>query len=119
MLFFPRKINFRWEGKEDKEKVGKNTFQIDIIFPLKKANLKQCSFEIFYGCYHSDEISDVELNSLTYYHNYKCYLEQNNIIISFKSLKDKSILYLNNNKWIIDKEIDSKTINNSFEDILN
>jgi len=88
LQFFPRKINFRLECKGDIEKDVKNKFQIDIIFPFKKANLTQCSFERFNGCYLSDEISDVEGNSLTYYHNYICYLEQNNFIISIKSLKD-------------------------------
>lgn len=88
LQFFPRKINFRLECKGDIEKDGKNKFQIDIIFPFRKVNLKQCSFERFNGCYLSDEISDVEGNSLTYYHSYICYLEQNNFIISVKSLKD-------------------------------
>ena len=88
LQFFPRKIFFRIECKGDIGKDEKNKFQIDIIFPFREANLKQCSIERFNGCYLSDSLSDGEGNSFNYYHNYTCYLEQNNCIISVKSLKD-------------------------------
>lgn len=91
LQFFPRKINFRIECKGDIKKDEKNKFQIDIIFPFKKANLKQCSIEKFNGCYLSQNISDIEGNSLSYNHCYYCYLEQNNSVISIKSLRDFSL----------------------------
>ena len=91
LQFFQRKINFRIECKGDIKKDEKNKFQIDIIFPFRKANLKQCSIEKFNGCFLSQNIPDMEGNFLTYYHNYICYLEQNNLIISVKSLRDYSL----------------------------
>ena len=91
LQFFPRKINFRIEYKGNIENEEKNKFQIDIIFPFKKANLKQCSIEKFNGCFLSQSIFDAEGSPLTYYHSYICYLEQNNSIITVKSLRDYSL----------------------------
>jgi len=89
LQYFPRNINFRIECKGDILKDEKNKFQIDIMFPFREINLKQCSIEKFTGCYFTQEISDTEGNITSYYHNYNCYLEQNkNCIISIKSIKD-------------------------------
>ena len=88
LQFFPRNIYFRIECEGELEKDEKNIFQIDIIFPFRKVNLKMCSIEKIKGCYLTHEILDSENNPLNYYHNYICYLEQNNFIISVKTLRD-------------------------------
>ena len=88
LQFFPRNIYFRIECKGELEKDEKNKFQIDIIFPFHKVNLKMCSIEKINGCYLTHELLDSEGNSLNYYHNYICFLEQNNFIISVKTLRD-------------------------------
>ena len=91
LQFFVKKINFRIECKGVIENAEENRFQINIMFPFKKANLKQCYIEKFNGCFLSENICGPEGNPLTYYHNYICYLEQNNYIISVKSLRDYSL----------------------------
>ena len=88
LQFFPRNIYFRIECKGDLLKDDKNKFQIDIIFPFRQLNLKQCSIEKINGCYLSQELSDGDGNPFTYYHNYLSFIEQNKYIISVKSLRD-------------------------------
>ena len=88
LQFFPRNIYFRIECKGDIENDEKNKFQIDIIFPFRQLNLKQCSIEKINGCYLSQELSDGDGNPFTYYHNYLSFIEQNKYIISVKSLRD-------------------------------
>ena len=50
LQFFPRNIHFRIECKGELEKDEKNKFQIDIIFPFRKANLKIYSSSIIILC---------------------------------------------------------------------
>lgn len=109
LQFFPRNIYFRIECKGDLVQDDKNKFQIDIIFPFRKANLKQCSIERFSGCCLTHEFSDGEGNALTYYHNYLTFVEQNNYIISIKSLRD----------YILPGKFEKKNINIIINGILN
>ena len=108
LQFFPRNIYFRIECKGDIEKDEKNKFQIDIIFPFRKSNIKQCSIEKISGCYLSQELSDSDGNTFSYFHNYICYLEQNNFLISVKSLKD----------YLLPGKFEKKNINVTINGIL-
>lgn len=56
--FFPKCINFRIECKGDIINNDKNIFAIYIIYPFKKANIKQCFIEIIQGCISTQEITD-------------------------------------------------------------
>ena len=109
LQFFPRNIYFRIECKGEFEKDEKNKFQIDIIFPFRQVNLKQCSIERLNGCYLTQEFSDGEGNSITYYHNYLTFIEQNNYIISVKSLRD----------YILPGKYEKPNINVTINGILN
>ena len=109
LQFFPRNIHFRIECKGELEKDEKNKFQIDIIFPFRKANLKQCIIERLNGCCYTQELSDGEGNSFSYYHNYLAFIEQNNSIISVKSLRD----------YILPGKFEKKNINVVINGILN
>lgn len=88
LQFFPRNIFFKIECEGDIEKAQKSKFQIDIIFPFRKVNLKMCSIEKIEGCYLSQEILDSLGKPLMYYHNYISYIEQKNFIVSVKTFKD-------------------------------
>lgn len=109
LQFFPRNIYFRIECKGEFEKDEKNKFQIDIIFPFRQVNLKQCSIEKMKGCYLSQEFPDGEGNPITYYHNYLTFIEQNNYIISIKSLRD----------YILPGKFEKQSINVIINGILN
>ena len=91
LQFFPRCINFKIECKGDIKKNDKNKFSIDIVFPFRKANIKQCFIEKIQGCASTEEISDADGNNCTIFHNYTSYLEQKNSIISIKLLKNYCI----------------------------
>ena len=88
LQFYPRCINFKLECKGDIKTNNKNTFNIEIIFPFRKTNIKQCFIEKIQGCASNEEISDADGNSYTIFHNYSSYLEQKNSIISVKLLKN-------------------------------
>ena len=47
LQFFPKSINFRIECKGDIQNNDKNNFKIEIIFPFRKAQIKQCYIEKF------------------------------------------------------------------------
>ena len=88
LQFFPRCINFKIECKGDIKNNDKNKFNIEIIFPFRKANIKQCFIEKIQGCASTQDISDAEGNNFTIFHNYSSFLEQKNSIISLKLLKN-------------------------------
>lgn len=89
--FFPKSINFRIECKGDIINNDKNKFIIDIIYPFKKANIKQCFIEKIQGCTSTKEITDQDGNTFTIYDNYTSYVEQNDSIVSIKLLKNYGI----------------------------
>lgn len=100
LQFFPRNIYFKIECEGDIERDQKNIFQIDIIFPFRKANIKMCSIEKINGCYLTKEILDSEGNPFMHYHNYIPYLEQKNFIVSAKTYRDYKLYGKFENKKI-------------------
>ena len=86
--FISRCINFRIECKGDILNNDKNKFNIDIIFPFRKAEIMQCNIEKIVGCVSSKEIMDSDGNSVIIFNSYSSYAKQNNSIISIKLLKN-------------------------------
>ena len=78
--------------------MGKNTFQIDIIFPLKKANLKQCSLEIFYGCYNLTSVLESSKKNEEYnaFDSNDIFHEINTELFIKEELKDEKNIFNNN-----------------------
>lgn len=87
LQFFPRCINFKIECKGEIKNNDKNKFSIDIVFPFRNANIKQCFIEKIQGCVATQEISNDD-NNITLFHNYSSYVEQNKSIISIKLYKN-------------------------------
>ena len=89
--FFPKSINFRIECKGDIQSNDKNNFIIEIIFPFRKAQLKQCYIEKNLGCASVQEITDADGSTVLIYSNYSSYATQKDSLISIKLLKNYSI----------------------------
>ena len=89
--FFPKCINFRIECKGDIINNDKNKFAIDIIYPFRKTNIKQCFIEKIQGCTSTQEITDQDGNTFIIFDNYTSYVEQNDFLISVKLLKNYGI----------------------------
>lgn len=88
--FISRCINFRIECKGDIINNDKNKFNIEIIFPFRKAEIKQCFIEKIIGCVSSQEITDSDANSFIIFNSYSSYVEQKNSTTSIKLLKNYS-----------------------------
>lgn len=89
--FFPKCINFRIECKGDIINNDKNKFNIDIIFPFRKANIKQCFIEKLQGCTSTQEIRDSDGNTFIIFDNYTSYVDQNDSLVSIKLLRNYGI----------------------------
>ena len=89
--FFPKCINFRIECKGDIINNDKNKFNIDIIFPFRKANIKQCFIEKIQGCTSTQEITDSDGNTFLIFDNYTSYVQQNDSLVSIKLFKNYGI----------------------------
>lgn len=87
LQFFPRCINFKIECKGEIKNHDKNKFNIDIVFPFRNANIKQCFIEKLQGCVANQELHDDD-NNITLFHNYSSYVEQKKSIISIKLYKN-------------------------------
>lgn len=90
LQFFPKSINFRIECKGDIQENDKNNFKIEIVFPFRKAQIKQCFIEKILGCVSAQEIKDFYGNTFLMYSNYSSYVTQKDFLISIKLLKDYS-----------------------------
>ena len=88
--FISRCINFRLECKGDIIYNDKNKFNIEIIFPFRKAVIKQCYIEKIIGCVASQEITDSDGNSCIIFNSYSSYVEQKYSNTSIKLLKNYS-----------------------------
>lgn len=86
--FISRNINFRIECNKDILNKDKIKFNIEIIFPFRKAKTKQCYVERLFGCVSSKEIMDYEGNSVIIFDGYSSFVKQNNSIISINLLKN-------------------------------
>ena len=91
LTFFSKCVNFRIKCKGDILKNEKNNFNIDIVFPFRKANIKQCFIEKIQGCTHTQEITDVYGSSFIIFDNYSSYVDQKDSLISIKLLKNYGI----------------------------
>lgn len=89
--FFPKCINFRVECKGDIINNDKNKFNIDIIFPFRKVNIKQCYIEKIQGCTSTQEITDSDGNTFIIFDNYTSYVDQHDSLVSIKLLKNYGI----------------------------
>lgn len=89
--FISRCIYFRIECKGDILNNEKNNFNIEIIFPFRNAQIKQCSIEKLIGCVLCQEIkNDSDGNDYRFFESYSSYVEQKNSTISIKLLKHYS-----------------------------
>ena len=91
LQFFPKSINFRIECKGDIQNNDKNNFKIEIIFPFRKAQIKQCYIEKILGCVYAQEIKDSDGNNFLICSNYSSFVAQKDSLISIKLLKNYSI----------------------------
>lgn len=91
LQFFPKSINFRIECKGDIQNNDKNNFKIEIIFPFRKAQIKQCYIEKILGCVYAQEIKDYDGNNFLICSNYSSFVAQKDSLISIKLLKNYSI----------------------------
>lgn len=91
--FISRCIYFRIECKGDIINNEKNIFNIEIIFPFRNAQIKQCSIEKLIGCVSCQEIkNDTDGNEYRFFESYSSYVEQKNSTVSIKLLKHYSTL---------------------------
>lgn len=90
LQFFPKSINFRIECKGDIQKNDKNNFKIEIIFPFRQAQIKQCFIEKIIGCIYAQEIKDYNGNTFLMYNNYSSFITQKDTLISIKLLQNYS-----------------------------
>ena len=89
--FISRCIYFRIECKGDIINNEKNIFNIEIIFPFRNAQIKQCSIEKLIGCVSCQEIkNDTDGNEYRFFESYSSYVEQKNSTVSIKLLKHYS-----------------------------
>ena len=86
--FFPKNILFRIECKGDIENKDKNNFNIEIVFPFRKTEIKHCNIEKLVGCAGANEITDSEGSTFLIYNNYTSYVTQKDSLISIKLLKN-------------------------------
>ena len=88
LQFFPRCIYFKIECKGEIKNQDKNKFNINIVFPFRNANIKQCFIEKLQGCAATKELADDDNSNITLFHNYSSYVEQKKSIISVKIYKN-------------------------------
>ena len=85
---FPKTINFRIECKGNIIYNGKKEFEIEILFPFQKSELKLSSIEKLQGCLSTQKVLNSSEQESIIFNNYSSIIIQKNYLISIKLLKN-------------------------------
>ena len=109
LQFFPKSINFRIECKGDIQKNDKNNFKIEIIFPFRQAQIKQCFIEKIIGCIYAQEIKDYIINGLLTFHSLIVHYDSPCLL--FNTYEKKYLCFDNFNWKFVDHFMENGTLN--------
>ena len=88
MHFFPKCIKFRIECEGNIIFKGKKEFEIEIIFPFKKSEIKMSSIEKIKGCIFTQKVMNLSEQEAVIHNNYSSAIIQNNYITSVKLMRN-------------------------------
>lgn len=97
--FFPKCIHFRIECSGDIIFEKRKEFEIEILFPFKKSEIKTSSIEKLQGCISNQKILNVSEQETIVFNNYNSIVVQRDYITSVKLVRNyNSVGYLEQKK---------------------
>lgn len=86
--FLPKTILFYIDYNGEIIFNGRKEFELEILFPFKKAEIKFSSIEKLQGCISSKKVQNITEQEIIIYNNYSSAVNQKNKIVSIKLLRN-------------------------------